>query len=116
MAGALDGVRVLDLSRILSGPYCTMMLADFGADVIKVERPGAGDDTRAWGPPFVDGESAYYLSINRNKRSLTVDLGHAAGRDIIYALAGVSDVVRLYLRLREESLGGSRRSSRSTPG
>jgi formyl-CoA transferase/CoA:oxalate CoA-transferase len=116
LAGALDGVRVLDLSRILSGPYCTMMLADFGADVIKVERPGAGDDTRAWGPPFVDGESAYYLSINRNKRSLTVDLGHAAGRDIIYALAGVSDVVienfrpgtaeRIgvgYERLREEN-------------
>src|SRR5687768_296192 len=93
MAGALDGFRVLDLSRILSGPYCTMVLADFGADVVKVERPGSGDDTRAWGPPFVGGESAYYLSINRNKRSITVDLGQEAGREIIYALARVSDVV-----------------------
>ena len=79
MAGALDGYRVLDLSRILSGPYCTMALADFGAEVIKVERPGSGDDTRAWGPPFVGGESAYYLSINRSKRSITVDLGQEAG-------------------------------------
>ena len=84
---------MLDLSRILSGPYCTMVLADFGADVIKVERPGTGDDTRAWGPPFVDGESAYYLSINRNKRSITVDLGQAQGCEIIYALTRVSDVV-----------------------
>jgi formyl-CoA transferase/CoA:oxalate CoA-transferase len=92
LAGALDGFRVLDLSRILSGPYCTMILADFGAEVIKVERPGAGDDTRAWGPPFVEGESAYYLSINRNKRSITVDLGQEAGRDIIYALARTCDV------------------------
>jgi crotonobetainyl-CoA:carnitine CoA-transferase CaiB-like acyl-CoA transferase len=93
LAGALDGYRVLDLSRILSGPYCTMMLADFGAEVIKVERPGSGDDTRHWGPPFVSGESAYYLSINRNKRSITVDLGQEAGREIIYALARTSDVV-----------------------
>ena len=93
MAGALDGYRVLDLSRILSGPYCTMVLGDFGAEVIKVERPGSGDDTRQWGPPFVAGESAYYLSINRNKRSITVDLGQEAGREIIYALARVSDVV-----------------------
>jgi formyl-CoA transferase/CoA:oxalate CoA-transferase len=92
LAGALDGFRVLDLSRILSGPYCTMVLADFGAEVIKVERPDTGDDTRAWGPPFVEGESAYYLSINRNKRSLTVDLGQEAGREIIYALARNSDV------------------------
>jgi crotonobetainyl-CoA:carnitine CoA-transferase CaiB-like acyl-CoA transferase len=93
LAGALDGYRVLDLSRILSGPYCTMVLADFGADVIKVERPGSGDDTRAWGPPFVDGESAYYLSINRNKRSITVDLGQEEGREIIYALTRDSDAV-----------------------
>ncbi|MBW3632469.1 MAG: CoA transferase [Chloroflexi bacterium] len=116
MAGALDGFRVLDLSRILSGPYCTMVLADFGAEVIKVERPGTGDDTRAWGPPFVDGESAYYLSINRNKQSITIDLGQARGREIVYALARVSDVVienfrpgtadRIgvgYERLREEN-------------
>jgi formyl-CoA transferase/CoA:oxalate CoA-transferase len=92
LAGALDGIRVLDLSRILSGPYCTMVLADFGAEVIKVERPGAGDDTRQWGPPFLNGESAYYLSINRNKRSITVDLGQERGREIIYALARTSDV------------------------
>jgi crotonobetainyl-CoA:carnitine CoA-transferase CaiB-like acyl-CoA transferase len=92
LAGALDGIRVLDLSRILSGPYCTMVLADFGAEVVKVERPGPGDDTRAWGPPFVNGESAYYLSINRNKRSITVDLAQEAGREIIYALARASDV------------------------
>ncbi len=84
---------MLDLSRILSGPYCTMVLADFGAEVIKVERPGSGDDTRAWGPPFVAGESAYYLSINRNKRSITVDLGQGPGREIIYALARNCDVV-----------------------
>ncbi|MBA3643786.1 MAG: CoA transferase [Chloroflexia bacterium] len=93
MAAALDGIRVLDLSRILSGPYCTMVLGDFGATVIKVERPGTGDDTRQWGPPFLDGESAYYLSINRNKQSITVDLGQAKGREIIYALARISDVV-----------------------
>ena len=92
LAGALNGFRVLDLSRILSGPYCTMVLADFGAEVIKVERPDSGDDTRQWGPPFLDGESAYYLSINRNKRSITVDLGQAAGREIIYALVRTSDV------------------------
>jgi crotonobetainyl-CoA:carnitine CoA-transferase CaiB-like acyl-CoA transferase len=92
LAGPLDGFRILDLSRILSGPYCTMVLADFGADVIKIERPGAGDDTRQWGPPFVAGESAYYLSINRNKRSITVDLGQEAGREIIYALGRVCDV------------------------
>src|SRR5918995_213910 len=93
LAGALDGYRVLDLSRILSGPYCTMALADFGAEVIKVERPGSGDDTRAWGPPFVEGESAYYLSINRNKRSITVDLGQEPGREIVYALSRDCDVV-----------------------
>ena len=116
LAGALDGFRVLDLSRILSGPYCTMVLADFGAEVIKVERPGSGDDTRAWGPPFVASESAYYLSINRNKQSITVDLGQVRGREIIYALTRVSDVVienfrpgtadRIgvgYERLREEN-------------
>jgi formyl-CoA transferase/CoA:oxalate CoA-transferase len=92
LAGPLDGYRVLDLSRILSGPYCTMVLGDFGAEVIKIERPGAGDDTRAWGPPFVETESAYYLSINRNKRSITVDLGQPAGREIVYRLTRISDV------------------------
>jgi len=77
--GLLEGVRILDLSRILAGPFCTQLLADYGADVIKVERPVAGDDTRSWGPPFVigddgepTGESAYYLSVNRNKRSVAL--------------------------------------------
>ena len=87
MSGAapLAGVRVLDLSRVLAGPYCSMVLADLGADVIKVERPGSGDPTRAWGPPFRDGESAYYLCVNRGKRSITVDLGDPAGVEVAQA-------------------------------
>ena len=89
----LEGVRVLDLSRILSGPYCTMLLGDLGADVIKVERPGSGDDTRQWGPPFVAGESAYFLSVNRNKRSVAVDLSRPEGLEVVHRLARVSDVV-----------------------
>lgn len=64
-AGALDGIKVLDLSRILAGPYCTQMLGDMGAEIIKVEQPGNGDETRSWGPPFVNGESSYFLSVNR---------------------------------------------------
>ncbi|HEX6989075.1 MAG TPA: CoA transferase, partial [Bacillota bacterium] len=91
--GPLAGLKVLDLSRVLSGPYCSMMLADLGADVIKVERPGSGDDTRAWGPPFVNGEAAYFLSINRNKRSITVDLKQERGLEIVYRLARQADVV-----------------------
>ncbi len=82
----LSGYRVLDLSRILAGPYCTMMLGDQGADVIKVERPGVGDDTRTWGPPFVGGESAYYLCCNRNKRSVVVDLKSEQGLATILEL------------------------------
>lgn len=93
VADALAGVRVLDLSRVLAGPYCTMMLADYGAEVIKVEAPGQGDDTRQWGPPYAGGESAYYLSVNRNKRSLTVNLKHPEGIAIIHRLAARSDVV-----------------------
>ncbi len=89
----LDGVRVLDLSRVLAGPYCTMMLADLGAEVIKVERPGLGDDTRQWGPPFAAGESAYYLCCNRNKQSLTLNLKTDAGRDIAARLAERCDVL-----------------------
>jgi crotonobetainyl-CoA:carnitine CoA-transferase CaiB-like acyl-CoA transferase len=89
----LEGVRVLDLSRVLAGPYCSMLLADLGADVIKVERPGSGDPTRAWGPPFRDGESAYYLCVNRGKRSITIDLGDPAGADVARRLAGESDIV-----------------------
>jgi len=93
MSGALEGLRVLDLTRILAGPLCTMMLGDMGADVIKVEPPGAGDDTRTWGPPFVNGESAYFLGINRNKRSLTLNMAVKAGQDILAQLMKKSDVL-----------------------
>ncbi len=75
---SLDGITVLDLTRVLSGPYCTMLLADMGARVIKIEQPGKGDDTRAWGPPFLEGESAYFLSINRNKEGVTLDFKREA--------------------------------------
>jgi crotonobetainyl-CoA:carnitine CoA-transferase CaiB-like acyl-CoA transferase len=81
--GPLDGLLVLDFTRVLSGPYCTMLLADMGARVIKVEQPGRGDDTRAWGPPFIHGESAYFLSVNRNKESLTLDLKHPSSRRVL---------------------------------
>src|SRR5437016_5515221 len=91
--GALSGITVLDLTRVLSGPYCTMLLGDMGARVIKVEQPGKGDDTRAWGPPFVDGESAYFLSINRNKESVTLDFKRPEGRAILDQLIDRSDVL-----------------------
>ena len=96
--GALDGLRVLDLSRVLAGPWASQMLADLGADVIKVERPGAGDDTRAWGPPWVDaepagGDSAYHACANRNKRSMAVDLTTEDGRALVRRLAERADVV-----------------------
>ena len=86
--GALDGIVVADFSRVLAGPYATMMLGDFGADVIKIERPGSGDDTRAWGPPYdADGQATYFNSVNRNKRSVVLDLhsadGVAQARDIV---------------------------------
>src|SRR4249920_601458 len=103
----LDGITVLDLTRVLSGPYCTMLLADMGARVIKIEQPGKGDDTRAWGPPFlypsapgphagdpdVNGESAYFLSINRNKESVTLDFKHPDGRAVLDRLIARSDVL-----------------------
>jgi crotonobetainyl-CoA:carnitine CoA-transferase CaiB-like acyl-CoA transferase len=89
----LDGVRVLDLSRILAGPYCSMMLADLGADVIKVEQPGAGDPTRSWGPPFVEGESTYFLSANRGKRSICIDLRDPQGIELVRTLAARADVL-----------------------
>jgi len=98
--GALAGIRILDLTRILAGPACTQLLGDYGADVIKVERPGAGDDTRTWGPPFLEGadgnplpESAYYLSVNRNKRSLAADIAAEEGADLVRRLAKRSDVL-----------------------
>ncbi len=96
---ALDGIRILDLSRVLAGPWCTQTLADLGADVVKVERPIFGDDTRGWGPPFLKDsagndstDAAYYLGTNRNKRSITCDIASAQGQEIILALALVSDV------------------------
>src|SRR5438046_1610183 len=89
----LEGLTVLDLTRVLSGPYCTMLLADMGARVIKVEQPGKGDDTRAWGPPFIGGESAYFLSINRNKESVTLDFKHEQGRELLDQLIAKADVL-----------------------
>jgi crotonobetainyl-CoA:carnitine CoA-transferase CaiB-like acyl-CoA transferase len=100
MTSALTGIRVLDLSRVLAGPWATQLLGDYGADVVKVERPGTGDDTRHWGPPWLPDvgagegrESAYFLATNRNKRSLTVDLSSAAGRALVRELAGTADVI-----------------------
>ncbi|MBC7877873.1 MAG: CoA transferase [Anaerolineales bacterium] len=96
----LDNIRILDITRALAGPYCTMMLGDLGADVIKIERPVNGDETRGWGPPFVGkpygpypGESAYFIAANRNKRSITVNIQTAEGQDIIRRLAAISDVL-----------------------
>ncbi|MEE1748268.1 MULTISPECIES: CaiB/BaiF CoA transferase family protein [unclassified Streptomyces] len=91
--GPLSGVVVADFGRVLAAPYATMLLADLGADVIKVERPGSGDDTRAWGPPHAHGESTYYLSVNRNKRSLALDLGTPEGRRDAHELVRRADVL-----------------------
>jgi formyl-CoA transferase/CoA:oxalate CoA-transferase len=92
MAGPLTGFTIVDLTRVLSGPYCTMVLADLGARVIKVEHPGKGDDTRHWGPPFLGTESAYFLSINRNKESVTCDFKPAEGRELLERLVARADV------------------------
>ncbi len=94
----LEGVRVLDLSRVLAGPYATMVLADLGADVVKVEQPGRGDDTRSWGPPFAGGESAYFLSVNRNKRSVSADLKDPEDLQKVKQLAAGADVLIENLR------------------
>ncbi len=91
--GALAGLRVVDLTRILAGPFCAMMLGDMGADIVKVEPPGAGDDTRTWGPPFAAGEAAYFLGVNRNKRSLTLNLAAPAGQAVLRKLLERADVV-----------------------
>ena len=94
VCGPLSGVTVLDLSRVLAGPWAAQALADLGAEVIKIERPGAGDETRRWGPPFVTqadgsrGDAAYFLAANRNKRSVTVDIAHPDGAALVRALAG----------------------------
>lgn len=92
-AGPLHGIRVLDLSRVLAGPYCTMFLGDLGAEVVKIEQPGLGDDTRSWGPPFQGGESAYFLCVNRNKRSVTLDLRTPDGIGLLRRLALEADVL-----------------------
>jgi glutaryl-CoA transferase len=95
--GSLAGLRVLDLSRVLAGPWCTQLLADLGAEVVKIERPGSGDDTRHWGPPFLGppsaGLSAYFLCANRNKRSVAIDFGKSEGAALVRRLAAISDVV-----------------------
>jgi crotonobetainyl-CoA:carnitine CoA-transferase CaiB-like acyl-CoA transferase len=93
MVKPLDGLLVIDLSRVLAGPYCTMQLADMGATVIKIEIPGNGDDTRAYGPPFLNGESTYFMSVNRNKQSLTLNLKHARGKEILQRLLQKGDVL-----------------------
>ncbi len=97
MKTALEGLRVLDLSRVLAGPWAAQVLADFGADVVKIERPGRGDDTRSWGPPYIgdeaDGLSAYFCTANRGKASLGIDLQHPRGRELLHRLADMSDVL-----------------------
>ena len=100
----LAGVRIADLSRVLAGPYCTMVLADLGADVVKLERPQGGDETRTWGPPFAGGEAAYYLSVNRGKRSFAVDLSRPEGRELALELCAGADAV-----IENFKLGGAER-------
>jgi formyl-CoA transferase/CoA:oxalate CoA-transferase len=92
MTTVLENIRVIDLTQALAGPYCTMLLGDMGADVIKIETPGSGDQSRGWGPPFVEGESAYFLSINRNKRSLTLDIKSTQGQEVLHKLIAGADV------------------------
>src|ERR1700736_5595303 len=92
MTSILDSLRVVDLSEALAGPYCAMLLGDFGADVIKVERPNTGDQSRGWGPPFVGSESAYYLATNRNKRSITLNYDHPRGAEAFQKLLASADV------------------------
>src|SRR4051812_48661265 len=89
----LDDLLVFDLTRVLSGPYCSMYLGDFGARVIKLENPTTGDDTRHFGPPFVEGESTYFMSINRNKESVAIDFKHERGRELALKLAGKADIL-----------------------
>ena len=109
MSGPLAGLRVLDLSRVLAGPYCTMMLADLGAEVVKIERPGIGDQSRAWGPPFVAGESTYFMAANRGKRSVAVDVTDPRGLAVVQRLAATADVIV------ENFLPGARGQARPRP-
>lgn len=92
-AKALEGIRVVDLSRILAGPYCTMLIADMGAEVLKIEQPGIGDGSRHWGPPWVEGQSAYFMSVNRNKKSITLNLKHPEGQAILRKLIAETDIL-----------------------
>ncbi|MBL8134100.1 MAG: CoA transferase [Anaerolineae bacterium] len=92
MTPPLDGIRVIDQTQALAGPYCAMILGDLGAEVIKIERPGSGDQSRTWGPPFVGGESTYYLAVNRNKRSMTLNVTHPIGKEVLYRLVDGGDV------------------------
>jgi len=92
MKNVLEEIRIVDLTQALAGPYCTMILGDLGADVIKVEAPGGGDQSRGWGPPFLEGETTYFLSVNRNKRSLTLDIKSSPGQEILHKLIGTADV------------------------
>ncbi len=89
----LSGIKVVDLTRVMTGPYAAMMLGDLGADVVKVEQPGKGDDTRLWGPPFIKGEASYFLTVNRNKRSIALDLKSAGGREVLWKLIDEADVL-----------------------
>lgn len=92
MTGPLTGITVIDQTQALAGPYCSMMLGDLGADVVKIERPGVGDQSRTWGPPFLSGESSYYLAVNRNKRSITLNIATPAGQEIMQRLTDKADV------------------------
>ena len=92
MTAPLEGIRVIDQTQALAGPYCAMILGDMGAEVIKIERPGSGDQSRTWGPPFIDSESTYYLAVNRNKRSMTLNVTHPQGKELLYKLIDGADV------------------------
>ncbi|MHC1605337.1 MAG: CoA transferase, partial [Candidatus Methanofastidiosia archaeon] len=91
--GVFDGIKIIDLTQALSGPYTTTMLADQGADVVKIEVPGIGDNSRAWGPPFLNGVSSYFLSVNRNKKSITLNLKNKKGKEIFFKLVKNADIV-----------------------
>ena len=90
---ALNGIRVLDLSTSVAGPYGCQILADFGAEVVKIEKPNGGDDSRAWGPPFLDDQSLWYLSVNRNKSSVVIDMTNLKGQELLHQLVKKADIV-----------------------
>ena len=119
----LEGIRVIDLTRVVSGPYCTMLLGDLGAEIIKVERPGEGDDTRAFAPPFQGDQAAYFHSINRNKKSITLDLKSDLGKELLWGLCGrrgVGSVTKasssIAVALLLISSGASATECQSSPG